>query len=70
MVVELDEVLMMNTWIPLEEGPAKYSGGDVDGMDEKAVNGLAGVPMFGSWWKARISGFLMMASSVEVRRDN
>jgi len=62
LVAVAEEVLMMKTCMPLLEGPAKYSGVEVVGIEEDAVNGLAGVPIFGSWWKARSSRFLIIES--------
>lgn len=60
-------MLMMNTWTPFADVPAKYSGAFVVGAPEVGVNGFAGAPTVASWWKASSSVFVMMASWVLLR---
>ena len=37
------------------------------GADAVALNGAAGVPTMGSWWKASSSAFLTISNCVELR---
>ena len=58
---------MTKTCTPLDDVPAKYSGVLVVGAFAVGVKTFAGAPIVASWWKARSSVFVTMASCVVFR---